>query len=102
MDKICEQEWINVVMTHSAPQGCYPATKGLVSSYAEYDSSLVVDTDQERNILRQLFDRLLANQMPIARWYYGHFHESKYSEIEGVLFKLLDVMEMDCIPARFG
>ena len=102
VDKICEQEWINVVVTHSAPLGCYPATKGLVSSYAECDSSLVIDTDQERSVLRQLLERLLANKMPIARWYYGHFHESKYSEIEGVLFKLLDVMEMDCIPARFG
>ena len=27
-------------------------------------------------------------------WYYGHFHQSWHSSIDGVLFKMLDIMEL--------
>ena len=34
---------------------------------------------------------------PLPHWYYGHFHQSWHSTIEGVLFKMLDIMEFSPI-----
>lgn len=100
IDSICQKEWVDVVVTHSAPSDCYPFVKGLVNQFAAYDPTLLADTAKERQVLHQLFERLLANGAPISRWYYGHFHESKYSEVHDVLFKLLDIMEFDMLPPR--
>ena len=30
---------------------------------------------------------------PVSHWYYGHFHQSWNSEIDGILFSMLDIME---------
>jgi len=32
------------------------------------------------------------------RWYYGHFHNSWHSEIGGVWYKMLDIMELLEVP----
>ena len=29
----------------------------------------------------------------VTHWYYGHFHQSWHSDINGILFKMLDIME---------
>ena len=100
IDTICQKESVDVVVTHTAPSGCYPFLKGLVGEFAAYDPTLLSDTEKERETLHRLFERLLANGAPIGRWYYGHFHESKFSDLRGVLFKLLDIMEFDMLPPR--
>lgn len=101
VNQICEKEWINIVVTHTAPSGCYPFKKGIAAHYAEYDKTLLADIEQERAVMDKLLDRLLAKGMPINWWYYGHFHESKFCNWKGVSFKLLDVLEMTNVPRRF-
>ena len=43
--------------------------------------------------MTELYDRLIHDAHPLTHWYYGHFHQSWHSSIEGVLFKMLDIME---------
>ena len=40
-----------------------------------------------------IFNHLKSDGHPVSHWYYGHFHRSWTSEIEGVLFSMLDIME---------
>lgn len=100
IDLIGQKERVDTVVTHTSPSGCYPFLKGLVNEFSKHDPTLLVDTEQERRVMHLLFERLRMFGAPLSRWYYGHFHESHYSEIEGVLFKLLDIMELDLLPPR--
>ena len=34
------------------------------------------------------------NLVTVPYWFYGHFHESWHSEIEGVRYNMLDIMEL--------
>ena len=36
---------------------------------------------------------------PVSHWYYGHFHQSWNSEIDCILFSMLDIMEFKEIDA---
>ena len=41
----------------------------------------------------QIFTHLKSAGHPVSHWYYGHFHQSWSSEIDGILFSMLDIME---------
>ena len=47
---------------------------------------------------RQVMDKLLAylkmKNHPLRHWFYGHFHQSWYQEIDGVQYNMLDIMEL--------
>ena len=54
--------------------------------------------DSAKSDVRQTMDvdcvtHLKSDGHPVSHWYYGHFHRSWTSEIEGVLFSMLDIME---------
>ena len=36
-----------------------------------------------------------AERPSVAHWCYGHFHQSLRANIDGILFKMLDIMELD-------
>ena len=37
---------------------------------------------------------LYAKNHPLRYWFYGHFHQSWHAEIDGVLYNMLDIMEL--------
>ena len=41
----------------------------------------------------QIYECLKASNIPVKNWIYGHFHESWTSFIDGIRFKMLDIME---------
>lgn len=84
---------IDTVITHTAPSFCEPLTKGNLSSWAENDSSLLQDVEQERKVMDTLHSRLIADSHPITHWCYGHFHQSWHNSIDGIMFTMLDIME---------
>ena len=43
-------------------------------------------------------EHLQRDRHPLERWYYGHFHNSWHSEIDGVWYKMLDIMELLEVP----
>ncbi len=41
----------------------------------------------------QILSHLKSAGHPVSHWYYGHFHQSWNSQIDGILFSMLDIME---------
>ena len=84
---------IDTVITHTAPSFCELISKNGLSEWAKQDSELLSDCSKERSVMDRIFEHLKSAGHPLSHWYYGHFHQSWNSEIEGVLFSMLDIME---------
>lgn len=84
---------IDTVVTHTSPSFCELISKDGLSEWAARDSGLLADCDNERRTMDQIFEYLKVNNHPLERWFYGHFHQSWSSCIDGVLFSMLDIME---------
>lgn len=90
---IKEQYLVDTIVTHTAPSFCELSTKSGIVSWAEKDSTLLDDVQQERYVMDSLYNQLISDNHPISHWCYGHFHRSWHSSINGVMFILLDIME---------
>ena len=75
---------INIVVSHSAPNFCYPLG---VKSIELSDTILIQELLKERNDLAKAYD-ILSKNNKIKFWFYGHFHEYKREEINGTTFIL--------------
>lgn len=93
MNAISSAFRIDTVITHTAPSFCELFTKGNLSIWAQNDQALIDDVQEERNTIDQLFNRLKADNHPVTHWCYGHFHQSWNSSIDGILYRMLDIME---------
>ena len=93
LNEIGKELKIDTVITHTAPSFCELIAKDGISEWAEWDDNLFADIDKERKTIDQIFNHLKSDGHPVSHWYYGHFHRSWTSEIEGVLFSMLDIME---------
>lgn len=81
---------INSVVTHTCPSFCYPTTKEGIKSWLVYDKTLSRDLDIERDIMDNIYHRLVKeDKHPIKEWCYGHFHDSYTMEYENTIFRLL-------------
>ena len=72
---------IDVVITHTAPNYCYPQNKTsfgpMVNVFAEYDDELIPDLTLEREYMTRMFNILEKNGNNISEHYYGHFHSKQ-------------------------
>ena len=93
LNEIGKELKIDTVITHTAPSFCELIAKDGISEWAEWDDNLFDDIDKERKTIDEIFHHLKSDGHPVSHWYYGHFHRSWTSEIEGVLFSMLDIME---------
>ncbi len=91
---IVMNETIDTVVTHSSPSFCELQNKNGLASWAAKDEQLIVDVKREREVLDSIHDMLKTQQQPISHWCYGHFHQSWHTSINGILFKMLDIMEL--------
>lgn len=80
---------VDIVVTHSAPDFCYPHIKSKLEVWSKHDAALILDTNKERSDLSEMRDMLSG---PSA-WYYGHFHESRFEYIDSTKYVLLDELE---------
>ena len=93
LDSIGQELKINAVITHSAPSFCELILKDGLSEWAKLDPDIPMDCAKEREVMDKLFSHLKSDGHPLTHWYYGHFHQSWNSEIDGILFSMLDIME---------
>ncbi len=93
LNQIAQCFAIDTVITHTAPSFCKLQTKNKLADWAMYDDLLLTDVANERQVMDNIFQRLTDLHAPLSHWYYGHFHQSWHSDIDGVLFKMLDIME---------
>ena len=92
LGKIMSEQTIDTVITHTSPSFCELQNKNGLSEWSRDDTQLVVDVRRERQTMDAIY-YLLKERRTITHWCYGHFHQSWHSDIEGILFKMLDIME---------
>ena len=83
---------IDTVVTHTAPSFCELQDKSGLDEWAAYDSNLIPDIQNERSTMDAIHAKLKGCN--IGHWCYGHFHQSWHASIDGILFKMLDIMEL--------
>jgi len=93
LDAIGNEFRIDIVVTHTAPSFCELLTKDELSEWAALDPDIPADCAKERETMDKIFKHLHSAGHPVSHWYYGHFHQSWNSEIDGILFSMLDIME---------
>jgi len=91
-----DQETIDVVVTHTAPQVAPPElriTSPIVQAHAKEDSGLIKAIMNENEKMDILYDQVMSLGNP-SHWYYGHFHESHTTYVGETKFVMLDINEM--------
>lgn len=94
LDAINEECAIDVVVTHTAPSFCEKRSRQDIQSWLIKDEDLLDNIKAERRVMDNIHAYLYAHSHPLDYWFYGHFHESWHSEIEGVKYNMLDCMEL--------
>lgn len=84
---------VDTIITHTAPSFCELQSKSGLTQWAANDEHLLVDVQKERETMDAVYEKMKGTHQPISHWFYGHFHQSWHSSIEGVLFRMLDIME---------
>lgn len=84
---------IDTVITHTAPSFCEFVLKHGLDYWAQTDAALLCDSQTERQTMDAILAHLRRDGHPLTHWYYGHFHQSWHSEIEGIFYTMLDIME---------
>lgn len=84
------KEKIDVVIAHSCTNLPTPAPKSFsnIKGFLTHDKQLREDLIKERDYLDQVWEKVRPK-----RWYYGHFHVSKTEEIDGTVFRCLNINE---------
>ena len=80
------------VISHTSPSFCELQNKKGLYRLACNNAQLLADVQQEREIIDCIHHRIKDCQT-ITHWYYGHFHQSWHSDINGILFKMLDIID---------
>lgn len=94
-DKLKLYTGITKVITHTAPEFCYPDnnTYGfsqIVHEFAKDDPKLYNELNKERSDLTKMYDILMINNN-ITSWGYGHFHNDKVTDYNGTKFHLVGI-----------
>ena len=91
-DEIIEKKYkdipnnVDIICSHSAPICFSPV---VIRLPGEMDDKTYNDILDERRYLDYIFLNIRCKY-----WYYGHFHKSITSSIDGVVYKCLDMMEI--------
>lgn len=91
IDKVCA---VDVVVTHTAPPFCEKISRQDIQSWLTEDKKLKEDIEDERKVMGTIYAYLYVHSHPLEYWYYGHFHQSWHSEIDGIKYNMLDCLEL--------
>jgi len=89
-DKLNEFRYIDIVITHSAPNFCYPLSKNGIQKWIALDNELSNDVLIERHQLSMIYE-ILSKNNKIINWYYGHFHQNSISYNNDTKFTCIDI-----------
>lgn len=105
--ELCNKNLLNIdiVVTHSAPDFCYPNRfNNLVEQWHREeklllgkDRNLKLELQHERRQITELYN-MLSKKHNIKHWFMGHFHFSNIEVINNTTFKLLDINEVWELP----
>ena len=94
LEAISRDHAVDVVITHTAPSFCERLRRANIQDWLVKDENLLDDVKYERKVMDDIYKFLKEHEHPLQHWYYGHFHESWHSKIEGVHYQLLDTMQL--------
>ena len=94
LDAIDKVHVIDTVITHTAPSFCERTSLQVLNNWAIQDEDLLYDVKRERQVMDKLHAHLLAKGHPLRHWLYGHFHQSWNAEMDGVIYNMLDIMDL--------
>jgi len=100
IDIVSKMKDIDIVLTHTCPGYCPPDNtfsfgpfvEGLIKDTGDVD--LKTDLNFERQQVSELFHILKLNGNDIKYNYYGHFHASNSTTIDGCIYRMLGVGEL--------
>lgn len=91
LDEITKEGYnIEYVVSHTAPNFCYPHDKRGIEKWMLVDENLEKDVDYERNTMTSIYNYLINHKHILTGWYYGHFHSHYNAYYNNVSFTLLD------------
>lgn len=82
---------IRVICTHTSPDFTYPFTKEGIRGWLLEDDKLEEDLNKERQVMTNLYEKVIADGHPLEIWCYGHYHIHNTEIIDNVKFYLLDM-----------
>lgn len=94
LDTIDPEHVIDTVITHTAPSFCELTSHQGLYNWAMQDEDLLDVVKRERQVMNNLHAHLLTKGHPLRHWFYGHFHQSWNAEIDGIIYDMLDIMEL--------
>jgi predicted phosphodiesterase len=100
VDKASSIKDIDIILTHTCPAYCPPDNTFSFGPFVEGiiketgDTDLKTDLNVERQQMNELFHLLKLNGNNIEKHYYGHFHASNLTTIDGCEHRMLGVGEL--------
>ena len=94
LETISKDHSVDVVITHTAPSFCQEVQPILIQNWLVKDEDLLDDIKHERKVMDDIHSFLKENNHPLQHWFIGHFHYSWNSEIDGVRYNILEIMEL--------
>jgi predicted phosphodiesterase len=96
-DKLVDLRDINIVVTHNAPDYCVPDNSNgfgdFVYQFIAADPALKMDLLDERRLITMAFQTIKMYNN-VTHHYYGHFHRSDLTTIDGIQHRVLGVGEL--------
>ena len=96
-DKLVDLRDINIVVTHNAPDYCIPDNGNGFGSFVDQfiaaDPALKMDLLDERRLITLAFQTIKMYNN-VTHHYYGHFHRSDLTNIDGIQHRVLGVGEL--------
>ncbi len=77
-----------LIITHNAPNFVNHSSHNL---YDELGNPVKTDVLNDRKILDDLYER---QKKTVKKWFYGHFHNSQFMNLENTHFRCLDELEI--------
>lgn len=94
LETISEICAVDTVISHTAPSFCEMTSYLGIQNLLEQDKDLLLDIKAERKVMDNICTFLKGHDHPVDQWYYGHFHQSWHSVIDGVKYIMLDCLEL--------
>lgn len=96
---IYPKDTIDIIITHSCPDFCYPRNNNvpIVNDWHNEElkigNNLKRELSTERREITKLAEEIGIYQKSVTHWFYGHFHTSKTEIIDNITYKLLNINE---------
>ena len=85
---------IDVIITHSRPDGVWPIDKSNIKDWLLEDMQLDYDIMKEAEDIKHLFDGIVSRSNKYIRHYYGHFHSSSIEHFDNITHQCLSINEL--------